>query len=188
MASCSSQSVLPILSDNSGFGNWKFRVQLVLDVKQLLETTEINVEDIAVDKEKKEFLKKDAKAKLVTVQCLPDKYLDLVKDARRAKDMLKSLEEVFERKSVFSKFYLKKKLLALKFKPKEKLVEHFLHFDGLVHNLENAGAKMDDTDKICHLLLTMSDNFNTVITAIETMKQYLPMELVKCRLLEEELK
>ncbi|KAJ8884930.1 hypothetical protein PR048_011126 [Dryococelus australis] len=144
MASCSSQSVQPILSDNSGFCNWKFYVRLVLDEKQLLETTEINVEDIAEDKDKKEFLKKDAKAKSVIVQCLPDKYLDLVKDARRAKDMLKSLEEVFERKSMFSKLYLKKKLLALKFKPKEKLEEHFLCFDGLVRDLENAGAKMDD--------------------------------------------
>ncbi|KAJ8892014.1 hypothetical protein PR048_004579 [Dryococelus australis] len=173
-ASCSSQRVLPILLDNSGFGNWKFGVKLVLDKKK--------------DKEKKEFLKKDTKAKSVIVQCLPDKYLDLVKDARRAKDMLKSLEEVFESKSVFSTLYLNKKLLALKFKPKEKLEEHFLRFDGLVCDLENAGAKMDDTDKICHLLLTMGDNFNTVITAIETMKQDLTMEFVKCRLLEEEMK
>ncbi|KAJ8893965.1 hypothetical protein PR048_006566 [Dryococelus australis] len=170
MASCSSQSVLPILWDYSGSGNWKFRVKLELDEKQLLETTEINVEDIAEDKEKKEFLKKDAKAKSVIVQCLPDKYLDLVKDARRAKDMIKSLEEMFERKSVFRKFYLKKKLLALKFKPKEKLEEHFLLLDSLARDLENAGAKVDDTDKIYHLLLTMGDNFSTVITTIETMK------------------
>ncbi|KAJ8872250.1 hypothetical protein PR048_025852 [Dryococelus australis] len=126
MASCSSQSVLPILLDNSGFGNRKFCVKLVLDEKQLLETTEINVEDIAEDKEKKEFLKKDAKAK--------------------------------------------------SFKPKEKLGEHFLRFDSIGHDLENAGAKMDDTDKICHLLLTMGDNFNTVITSIETMKQDLTIE------------
>ncbi|KAJ8894872.1 hypothetical protein PR048_000179 [Dryococelus australis] len=101
MASCSSQSVLPILSDNSGFGNWKFCANLVLDEKQLLETTEITVEDIA---------------------------------------------------------------------------RTFPSFDGLVHYLEDAGAKMDDTDKICHLLLTMGDNFNTVINAIETMKQDLTME------------
>ncbi|KAJ8884053.1 hypothetical protein PR048_015910 [Dryococelus australis] len=35
-------------------------------------TTEIIVEDIAEDKEKKEFLMKYAKAKLVTVRCLPN--------------------------------------------------------------------------------------------------------------------
>ncbi|KAJ8880842.1 hypothetical protein PR048_017313 [Dryococelus australis] len=37
---------------------------------------------------------------------------------------------------------------------------------------------MDDTDKICHLLLTMEDNFNTFITAIETMKQDSTTEFV----------
>ncbi|KAJ8886633.1 hypothetical protein PR048_012845 [Dryococelus australis] len=164
---------MPILSDNSGFSNWKYCVKLVLDEKQLLETTEINVEEIAEDKEKKGIPQEECQGK---------------NDARYAKDMLKSLEEVFERKSMFSKSYLKKKLLALKFKPKEKLEEHFLRFYGLVRDLENAGAKMDDTDKIYHLLLTMGDNFNTVITAIETMKQDLTMEFVKCRLLEEEKK
>ncbi|KAJ8877346.1 hypothetical protein PR048_021800 [Dryococelus australis] len=132
MASCSTQSVMAILLDNSGFSNWKFRDKLVLDEKKLLETTEINVEDITEDKEKKELLKKDAKVKSVIVQCLPNKYLDLVKEARCTKDMLKSLEEVFERKSVFSQLYLKKKLLALKFKPKQKLEEHLLCFDGPV--------------------------------------------------------
>ncbi|KAJ8886966.1 hypothetical protein PR048_013180 [Dryococelus australis] len=64
---------------NSGFSNWTFRVKLVLDEKQLLETTEINVEDIAEDKEKKEFLKKDAKAKLVIMQCLPEEYTSEIK-------------------------------------------------------------------------------------------------------------
>ncbi|KAJ8881760.1 hypothetical protein PR048_018246 [Dryococelus australis] len=146
MVSCSSESVLLILSDNRYRGR---------------------------QREKKEFLKKDAKAKSVIVQCLPDKYLDLVKDARRAKDMFKSVEEMFERKTVLSKLYLKKKLLALKFKPKERVEEHSLRSDGLVCNLENAGAKMDDTDKICCLLLTMGDNFSTVITAVEIMKQVL---------------
>ncbi|KAJ8894223.1 hypothetical protein PR048_006835 [Dryococelus australis] len=133
-------------------------------------------EDIVDDKEEKQFLKMKM---VIIVQCLSDKYLDLVKDARRTKYMLKSLKEVFERKTAFSKLYLKKKLLALKFKPKEKLEDHFLRFDGLVRDLENAGAKMDDTDKICHLLLTMGDKFNTVITAIETMKQDLTMEFFK---------
>ncbi|KAJ8883838.1 hypothetical protein PR048_015693 [Dryococelus australis] len=110
------------------------------------------------------------------MQCLPDKYLELVKDARRTKDMLKSLEEVFERQT-------------MKFKPKEKLEHNFLRcFQGLVPDMENAGAKLDDRDKICHLFLTLGDNFNAVITAIETMKQDLTMEFVKCRLLEEEIK
>ncbi|KAJ8877016.1 hypothetical protein PR048_021468 [Dryococelus australis] len=139
----------------------------MLDEKQLLETMDINVEDITEDKRKRNSSRR-----------MP----------RRNRLMCSVyLIKVFERKSVFSKLFLKKKLLALKFKPKEKL-EHLLSFDGLVNDLENAGAKMDDMDKICNLLLIMGDNSNTVVTAIETMKQDLTMEFVKCRLLEEEMK
>ena len=70
--------------------------------------------------------KEDSTAKAIIIQCITDKHLEYVKDKRHAKDMLEALQNVFERKSVFTKLYIKKKLLSLKLKYNEKLEQHFV--------------------------------------------------------------
>ncbi|KAG5865489.1 hypothetical protein JTB14_033920 [Gonioctena quinquepunctata] len=92
------------------------------------------------DRSKNEFSVKDSKAKSMIVQCITDKHLDLVKDSKSSKEMMKALQDVFERKSVFAKLTLKKKLLTLKLKSNEKLEDHFLIFDTLIRDLESAGS------------------------------------------------
>lgn len=170
------------------FNNWKFRVKILLEEKQVinvLETDIINIQDATL---KEEMLKKDAKAKSIIVQCITDKHLDLIKDSETAKDMMKVLEDIFERKSTFTKLNLKRKLLTLKCNVNDKLEDHFLKFDTIVRELENTGTKMDECDKICHLLLTLHEGYNAVITAIETLNTNITMDFVKSRLLDEELK
>lgn len=44
----------------------------------------------------------DAKAKSVIAQCVTDKFIELIKTCATAASMLKKIEEVFERKSVFN--------------------------------------------------------------------------------------
>lgn len=85
--------------------------------------------------------------------------------------MMISLEHFFQRKCIVSKISLKKKLM-LKLKPNDKLENHFLEFGG-----------------IGHLLLSLNDDYDSVITAIETINnQKVNMEFTKSRLLDEEIK
>lgn len=182
------QNVPQLVADN--FNNWKFRIKAILEEKQVLEALEKEVDDFTDEKQKNDFQLKDAKAKSIIVQCTSDKHLDLIKNSKTAKQMMKALQDVFERKSVFTKLHLKKKLLSLKCSVDDKLEDHFQKFDVLIRDLENAGSKQEETDKICHLLLTMNANYDAVITAIETLppSTEITMEFVKCRLLDEELK
>ncbi|CAB3222759.1 unnamed protein product [Arctia plantaginis] len=106
MASETRVSILPKLT-NENYANWKFRVQCLLEEKKLSEVTKT----ITVKERNKED---DAKARSLIVQCIPDRYLDIIKDSNTAGDMLKKLDEVFQRKSVFSKLHLRRKLLSLK--------------------------------------------------------------------------
>lgn len=66
--------------------------------------------------------------------------------------------------------------------------DHFLKFDALIRELENTGMKIDETDKVCHLLLTMDAKYELEITAIETMNAEMTVNFVKSRLLDAELK
>lgn len=189
MASTSSTVVnMPQLTSSSNFNNWKFRVRTILEERQLSSAL-INTEaDFTADRDKNDFKLKDAKVKSIIVQCLTDKYLDLVKDSKTAKDMMKALQDVFERKSVFTKLTLKRRLLTLKLSRNDKLEDHFMVFDTLIRDLENAGSKMEEEDKVCHLLLSLNDEYEYVITAIETMNTDVTMDFVKSRLLDEEIK
>ncbi|UYV73309.1 hypothetical protein LAZ67_10002666 [Cordylochernes scorpioides] len=156
--------------------------------KQIHLTLEKEINDFVDEKERELFAIKDAKAKYTLVQCLTDKHLDIIKDAKTAKEMMKALEIIFERKSVLTKLTLKRKLLTLKCKHNEKLEDHFLKFDSIIRELDNIGSKMDESDKICHLLLSLNEEYENVITAIETINTEIKMEFVKARLLDEELK
>lgn len=66
--------------------------------------------------------------------------------------------------------------------------DHFVIFDNIVRELESTGTKLDEDDKVCHLLITIPEKYETVITAMETIADKLTLEFVKSRLLDAELK
>ena len=52
---------------------------------------------------------------------------------------------------------------------KEPLADHFLAFDKLIRDLKMTGAKMEETDIVCHLLITMPSEYDNIVTVIETL-------------------
>lgn len=138
MASSGVGVILPQLTANN-FNNWKFRVKALLEERQVQEVLQMIPTELT-DEKRREFESKDARAKSIIIQCITDKHLDLVKDAKTAKEMMDALEGVFERKSVFTKLTLRRKLLTLKCNKNEKLEDHFLKFDGVVRELESSAV------------------------------------------------
>jgi len=69
----------------------------------------------------------------------------------------------------------------MKFKPStESLSSHFLKFESLVRELKSTGANMEETDIVCHLLLTMPSEYDVVVMALETLsKESLTLSFVK---------
>lgn len=181
------QVIIPQLNSDN-FDNWKFRVKALLEEKQLEATLEKTVADFQQENEKADFKVEDARAKSIIVQCVSDKHLDIIKDFTTAKDMLGSLEGIFQRKSVFTKLTLKRKLLTLKHNKTEALEDHFHKFDSLIRELESVGSKVEESDEVCYLLLSLNQKYEAVITAIETLNTEITMDFVKSRLLDEEMK
>lgn len=96
------------------------------------------------------------------------------------------LASVFERKSIFNKLYLKRQLLEMKCGKGDKLQDHFIKFDNIMTSLESMGSKIDESDKVCHLLLTMNEDYDNVL--LETMDKDLDINFVKAKLLDAEMK
>lgn len=188
-ASTASSLALPQLSATN-FSNWKFRVECILEEKGVRECIDGIEEEIyrrLSEQEKKDYARKDARARSIIVQCVTDKHLEYIKDAKTSEDMMVSLKNIFERKSIFSKLYIRRKLLTLKCEG-DDLQDHFVKFDTIIRELEATGSQIEENDKVCHLLLTMPEKYDNVITAIETMTTAITLEFVKSRLLDAELK
>lgn len=168
---------LPQLTEKTNYGNWKFRVELLLEEKGVLY--------VLKGVKSENFKRDDARARSIIAQCVEEKYIQIIRKAESAISMIQCLDQFFERKTVFSKLNLRKKLLQLKFNS-GKLQDHFMAFDNFVSQIEN----MDESEKICHLLLGMPPEYEGVITALETMScdKELTIEFIKSRLLDAEIK
>lgn len=163
---------------------WKFRIRALLCEMDLLKT--IDDDNIIQDSD---WERKNLLAKSIIVDYLADSHLGFAKEESTAKDILNDLDALYERKSIATQLSLRKNLLALKLTGDMPLVRHFAHFDDLISELLAAGAKLEETDKVAHLFLTLPTVYDGVITAIETLSEdNISLAFVKTRLLDQEIK
>lgn len=178
--------------NGTNFSNWKYRIGILLDEKGLRRYIEEKLDDIlaGTDASSRDAVRKEEKSCVsIIVQSVHDSQLEYIKDKTLAKDMFDGLTAVFERKSIAGQLLLRKQLLTMKMSDGASMSEHFLHFDKSVRELKSIGAKMEEMDVICHLLLTLPKSYDNLVTALETMNpKDLTLEFVKSRLLDENVK
>lgn len=189
MNSNENQCLIPLF-DGSRYNHWKFRLETLLDEKDLLKFIEKslveNLDGITDEVKKNEIKTEEKKCKTIIVRTLHDSQLEIIKEKKNAKDMWDALSSLYERKSVAGQLLLRRKLLTIRYNDSDGMSDHFVMFDGIIRDLRSAGANLEEMDIVCHLLLTMPRSFDNLVTAIETMDQdKLGVEFVKSRLLDE---
>lgn len=177
--------------DGTNFDNWKYRVGILLDEKNLRRYIEEDITKIlasaAADKRDENDIRLEEKKCIsVLVQTIQDSQLEYVKEKRSAKEMFDALCAVFERKSIAGYLLIKKQLLLMRYQDGDEMIEHFVKFDTKVRELKSKGAMLEELDIIAHLFITLPESYDNLVTALETMNQEkLSLEFVKTRLMDE---
>lgn len=88
-----------------------------------------------------------------------------------------------------SRLYLLRRLLTIKYNEEEPIENHLIRFDDLVRQLKSAGGKIEEDFLACLLLLSLSEFYGIVVTAIEKLSNNsITVDFVKGRLMDEHLK
>lgn len=181
------------LFDGSNYSNWKFRTQILLEEHDFFDLVCNELNTIIAELppgtapvQAPLLRKNDKKCKSLITQRISDGQLEYVKEKDTVYDMWKALSDNFERADVSSQLRLRKMLLTMRYDTTESMVLHFLKFDKLVRELKSSGTTLEEIDIVCHLLLTMPEEYNMVVTALESGQ--LTLSFVKTRLLDEEAK
>ena len=129
------------LNDNN-FHAWKQKIVLILALKDLDDLIE---KDAPTDKDElAKWTKNDRKARAVIGLSLCDMHLEHVRDVSTAKEMWKSITDVFERHTLLNKLSARRKFYTITMEKGETVLTYLNRVKQLAATLKSMGVTIDD--------------------------------------------
>uniref|UniRef100_H3H842 Integrase catalytic domain-containing protein n=1 Tax=Phytophthora ramorum TaxID=164328 RepID=H3H842_PHYRM len=100
--------------NGTNFHTWKFKMQMVLEERELWEVTsgEVKLEHCTTTADQATFKRKSRKALAIICLAMEDSQLPLVRSAKDAHDAWSRLEGHFEKKSLANKLFLRRRFFT----------------------------------------------------------------------------
>lgn len=168
------------------FSLWKFKMQMVLEEKELWDVVTKEKDDLKDSSE--HWDKKNRKAKAILCLSLEDTQLMLVKSATSAKEVLDKLARHFEQKGLANKLFLRRKLFTMKLEEGESMESHINKIKEIADELESIKSTVTEEDMVLIILGSLPETFSTLITSLESRADDLTMDFLMTRLMHEERK
>ena len=102
-------------------------------------------------------------------------------------EVWRKLENQFQ-KNWINKLILSRELYMLHLEPGKSVQDYVKEMTEIFNDLTVIGAPLDDADKVVHLLDSLSESYDTVVTAIEANEKVPTMEVVIDQLTNKEKK
>ena len=176
--------------DGTNFHNWKFKMQMVLEERDLWEVAsgEVKMEHCTSTLDQATFKRKSRKALAVICLAMEDSQLPLVRSAVGAHDAWSRLEGHFEKRSLANKLFLRRRFFTTMMDEGDDVLAHINKVKTLAEQLDAVGAPVSEDDLVITLLGSLSESYQFLITALESRSDTLTWELVTSRLLHEDMK
>ncbi|KAH9779278.1 hypothetical protein KPL71_007667 [Citrus sinensis] len=174
---------------------WSLKMRAIL-IQQGLDSALENKEDQIGKKEKLEGSSSlggdmrsiNNKAHNTIILHLSDEVLREVVKEKSASGLWSKLEELFLKKSLAKRLYMKRKLYTFSMKEGTTMKDHLDEFNKLILDLENVNINLEDEDIALILLSSLPDSYEHFVDTLLYGRQTLTLKDVKSALESKDLK
>ena len=128
------------------------------------------------------------KAHSTIILHLSDEVLREVAKEKTSSSLWAKLKELFLKKSLAKRLYMKKKLYTFSMKEGTTMKDHLDEFNKLILNLENVNIILEDGDRALILLSSLPDSYEHFVDTLLYGRQTLTLKDVKNALESKDLK
>jgi hypothetical protein len=168
----------------NSFSLWRLKMRALLRQQGLAKILDDDVSSTSTE-DMKEF---DEKAHSAILLSLSDGVLREVADEETAAGLWKKLENLYMKKSLTNRLYLKQRLYTLKMKEGMPLCDHLDDFNRIILDLKNIDVKVDDEDQALILLCSLPDLFDNFVNSMLYGRDTISLADVKSALNSMELR
>lgn len=186
MADDSSFKVEKLTADN--YHIWKFNIKMYLIGKDLwgIVTGAETLGENATEKERKNFKKRENQALAMICLAISTSLQIYVRSAQTPTEAWDNLERHFQQKTLSKKIFYRRKLYASRMASSQDMTEHINNIKTLAEHLEAIDDKVAEKDLVIILISSLPEEYNYLITALETIADdQLTWDYVRDRLIHE---
>ena len=182
----SSSSLVEKLTD-SNYSMWKFRMQMVLEDKDLWEIVEGTSTRPSDEEEAKKHDKLQRKALMLIVTHVNDQQGALLKKCKTGKEAWDTLQNVHESKTLANQLFYVRRFLHMSMAEEEDMMSYIARVEDAAAMLENIDLAVSEKWVMLILLGGVTNAYGGLRTTLETFST-LSLEECKAKLLHEELR
>ena len=177
--------------NGSNFPTWKIQVRMALlkqGVWKIVEGTEVCPDEYDQPANYRKFCERRDRALSTIVLAVETSLLYLLGDPQDPQEVWTKLCDQFQRKTWANKLSLRRRLYGLRLKDNEPVQDHIKQITEIFEELAVIGEPVEEEDQVVHVLSSLPDSFDMLVTALEASPEVPSLEIVTERLLHEERK
>ena len=189
MANSGNGAIVPL--NGSNFPTWKIQCRMALlkqGIWKIVDGTELSPDEIEQPANYRKYCDRRDRALSTIVLAVDTSLLYLLGDPQDPVEVWKKLCDQFQKKTWANKLTLRRRLYSLKLKDGEAVQSHIKQIVEIFDELAVIGQPIEEEDRVVHILSSLPESFNMLVTALEASTEVPSLELVTERLLHEERK
>lgn len=161
------------LTNSETYQIWKFQVTILFKAHGLWEIVSgiKKMEDLADDKEKADFERKDARAQKIIITTIDKKQLMHIFNCKSSKEMYDKLKNIYEKQTEDEKCYLMQQFFNFSYSKGTDILMHISKIENLACRLRVLGQDIPDSMLASKILATLPDQFRNFATSWESTSQ-----------------
>jgi hypothetical protein len=174
--------------DEQNYHTWSFKVQMILEEKDLWDVVNGDDERPSTSEMKKAWDKRSRKALAIICLAISDSQLVHVRHCKTAREAWVRLSEVHQARGLAARLFLRRKFFTLQMASGTAMQDHIAKVTMMAEQLSAIGAPVQQEDIVMVLLCSLPADFDNLIVSLESRADDLTVEFVASRLLHAEIR